>query len=208
MPSLVYTNTTTLLTLNEDQYNSGMGEIIKHGLIKNARYYEWILEHREAISSRDSDICRAMILESDKIKRDVVEQDPTEKGERALLNFGHTLGHAIEKLMNFQLLHGHCVALGCAGAAYLSAKHGEISMTDVENICYTFTEFGLPVSMDKLNLDKTEILNATKSDKKMDSGSIKFILLHKIGDAFIDRTIKDEEILDTLQWMSGGYYEK
>ena len=106
MPSLVYTSTKTLLTLSEEQYISGMGEIIKHGLIKNREYYQWIQKHAEQIKKRDSQTCLEMILESDKIKRDVVEKDPMEKGERALLNFGHTLGHAVEKLMDFQMLHG------------------------------------------------------------------------------------------------------
>ena len=201
MPSLVYTNTASLLTLTEEQYLSGMGEIIKHGLIKNRSYYDWIQEHTEQILLRDKDICGAMILESDKIKRDVVEQDPTEKGERALLNFGHTLGHAIEKLMNFELLHGQCVALGRVGAVYLSARRGEISMEMVQRVCEDFIRFGLPVSLQNMELRPEDILAATKKDKKMDSGAVKFILLHQIGDAFIDSTVSDQEILDTLCWM-------
>ena len=198
---MVYTNTASLLTLTEEQYLSGMGEIIKHGLIKNRSYYDWIQEHTEQILLRDKDICGAMILESDKIKRDVVEQDPTEKGERALLNFGHTLGHAIEKLMNFELLHGQCVALGCVGAVYLSARRGEISMEMVQRVCEDFIRFGLPVSLQNMELRPEDILAATKKDKKMDSGAVKFILLHQIGDAFIDSTVSDQEILDTLCWM-------
>lgn len=201
MPSLVYTNTETLHTLTEEQYLSGMGEILKHGLIKDCSYYYWIQEHAGKILRRDGEACGAMILQSDKIKKDVVERDPTEKGERALLNFGHTLGHAIEKLMNFQLLHGQCVALGCVGAAYLSAKRGELSMDEVERICKDFVSFGLPVTLQGMELRPEEILAATKKDKKMDSGAVKFILLHQIGDAFIDSTVSDQEILDTLWWM-------
>ena len=201
MPSLVYTNTATLHTLSEEQYLSGMGEILKHGLIKDRRYYDWIQEHAEKILRRDGETCGAMILESDKIKRDVVERDPTEKGERALLNFGHTLGHAIEKLMNFQMLHGQCVALGCVGAVYLSAKRGEIPMEEVERVCEDFVRFGLPVNLQDIKLQPEDILAATKKDKKMDSGTVKFILLHQVGDAFIDTTVSDQEILDTLWWM-------
>ncbi len=206
MPSLVYTNTGTLLTLSEEQYVSGMGEIIKHGLIKSQEYYQWIQEHAEAILKRDSETCREMILESDRIKRDVVEKDPTEKGERALLNFGHTLGHAVEKLMDFQMLHGQCVALGCVGAACLSAKRNLISEKDAWNIRKTFLTFGLPVSLKNSGLDERAVLEATKNDKKMDSGMIRFILLRKIGEAFVDRTVTDEEILNTVRQLSGGIY--
>lgn len=202
MPVLVYTNTATLGTLSEEQYASGMGEIIKHGLIKNCDYYHWIRKNKQEISRRDPDTCRVMIFESDKIKQAVVEQDPLEQGERALLNFGHTLGHAIEKLMNFKLLHGQCVAVGCVGAAHISAMRGFISRQEMEELCQTFGSFGLPVDLKGLHLKREDILYTTKSDKKMDSGSIRFVLLQQIGKAFIDSTVSDEEILDTLQWMS------
>ena len=206
MPSLVYTSTKTLLTLSEEQYISGMGEIIKHGLIKNREYYKWIQKHAEQIKKRDSQTCLEMILESDKIKRDVVEKDPMEKGERALLNFGHTLGHAVEKLMDFQMLHGQCVALGCVGAAWLSAKRNLLPQQETEDICKTFQTFGLPINLKHSGLEEQAILEATKSDKKMDAGMIKFILLHKIGEAFVDRTVTDKEILDTVKFLSGGIY--
>ena len=203
---LVYTSTKTLLTLSEEQYISGMGEIIKHGLIKNREYYQWIQKHAEQIKKRDSQTCLEMILESDKIKRDVVEKDPMEKGERALLNFGHTLGHAVEKLMDFQMLHGQCVALGCVGAAWLSAKRNLLPQQETEDICKTFQTFGLPINLKHSGLEEQAILEATKSDKKMDAGMIKFILLHKIGEAFVDRTVTDKEILDTVKFLSGGIY--
>lgn len=204
MPTLVYTNTAALQTLSDEQYASGMGEIIKHGLIKSRNYYEWIDSHREAILRRDADTCRTMILESDKIKREIVERDPLEQGERALLNLGHTLGHAIEKRMGFQLLHGQCVALGCVGAAYLSARRGYLSMEEVQRLCRMLLGFGLPISLQGMSLDPEAILSATRSDKKMDSGMIQFVLLRQIGEAVIDRTVSDEELIDTILWLSGG----
>lgn len=207
MPSLVYTNTATLLTLTQEQFCCGMGEIIKHGLIKSRAYYQWIEAHKELILARDLSVCETMILESDKIKRAVVEQDPTEKGERALLNYGHTLGHAIEKLMNFQLLHGQCVALGCAAAAYLSARRGEITMDEVADIGNMLDQFGLPSRLGDWGLSPERIVAATKNDKKMESGKIKFVLLHQIGSAYVDRTVTDDEMTDAILWLSGGAYE-
>ena len=120
MPCLVYMNLSVLNTLDDRQYACGMAEILKHGLIKNASYYEWLITNFEEIEDRKPDIIEDMIYESCLVKKAVVEKDPTEKGERALLNFGHTLGHAIEKYKNFSMLHGECVALGCVTAAYIS----------------------------------------------------------------------------------------
>lgn len=208
MPILVYTNTATLLTLTQEQFCCGTGEIIKHGLIKSQEYYQWIREQKDHILARDLAVCETMILESDKIKRAVVEQDPTEKGDRALLNFGHTLGHAIEKLMQFQLMHGQCVALGCAGAAYLSAKRGEITMEETIQLGELLEQFGLPSVLGDWGLNPQDIIAATKNDKKMESGKIKFVLLHQIGNAYVDRTVTDDEMTDAVLWLSGGAHEE
>ena len=201
MPSLVYINTAVLNTLPDEQLVSGMGEIVKHGLIRNREYYHWMKEHSRRIITRDLAVCEELILESDRIKRDVVEQDPTEKGARALLNFGHTLGHGVEKLMNFQMLHGQCVAVGCAGAAYISFRRGYIREEELADILHTLKQFGLPVSLAGTGLVPEQILAATKNDKKMDSGRIRFILLHEIGEAYVDRTVTDEEMLDAVRWL-------
>lgn len=202
MPILVYTNTATLQTLPNEQYSSGMGEIIKHGLIKSRDYYDWINSHAQEIIKREDGTCRTMILKSDQIKQKVVEEDPLELEQRALLNFGHTLGHAIEKLMSFRLLHGQCVALGCMGAVHLSVLRGLLSKEEEQAVRQVLLRFGLPVSLKGLDLKEEDILAATKNDKKMDSGAIRFILLRQIGDAYIDRTVSDQELLDTLCWMS------
>lgn len=196
MPQLVYTNLSTLLTLPEEQYTSGMGEVIKHGLIKNEAYYRWLKEHRDGIMARDLKLCEEMVWESNQIKKQVVEQDPTEQGERALLNFGHTLGHAIEKLKDFTMLHGHCVGLGCIAAAKISAVRGMISDREAEEIRSVFRSFGLPVTTE--GLDWEQVLTATKSDKKMESGVIRFILLKEVGAACIDKTVTEQE-------MKAGY---
>lgn len=192
MPKLVYTNLSTLKTLDESQFSSGMGEVIKHGLIKDREYYEWLGSQAEEIGRRDLSACEAMILVSNRIKRDVVEQDPREQGERALLNFGHTLGHAIEKQMNFTMLHGHCVGLGCLAAAEISARRGMITESQVRGLEETLKSFGLPTSLSGLDLNG--VLLDTKHDKKMDAGTIKFILLRAMGQAYVDRTVTEEEM--------------
>ena len=106
--------------------------------------------------------------------------------------------------MHFQLLHGQCVALGCVAAAGLSAKRGEITMEEALHIREVFADFGLPTASADFGLSREEIIAATKNDKKMDSGRIKFILLHRVGEAFIDRTVTDEEMNTCLDWLMGG----
>lgn len=190
-PSLVYMNLSVLLTLNDREYLSGMGEIIKHGLIRDAEYYHWLSLHRQAILNRDYETLLIMIRESCEIKRSVVERDPKEEGERALLNFGHTLGHAVEKLKFPALLHGECVAIGMAAAAWLSVRKSSLSNEDYEGIIQMLQSFYLPVSVSQISAEA--VVETAGHDKKMDAGQWKFILLKQIGCAVIDRTVTKED---------------
>lgn len=198
-PKLVYMNLSTLNTLPEKQIISGMGEIIKHGLIKDAMYYKWLEEHHDAILALQPDIVEEMIARSCNIKREVVEHDPTEKGDRALLNFGHTIGHAIEKLCNFSLYHGECVGLGIIAASYLSFLLGNLSEEEFLGIKACFEDFGFQTSIK--GIAPTDVLAASKSDKKMVGKKVKFILLSKIGDAYIYRELTDQQILDGISYV-------
>lgn len=196
MPKLVYMNVGVLKTLDDRQFFSGFAEIMKHGLIKDGMFYEWLLEHMYEICDRDMDTLLEMVERSCNIKKLVVEKDPTEKGDRALLNFGHTIGHAIEKYKNFTLTHGECVALGAVAAAFISWKHEWLSKDEYYEIRDMFVPFNLPISIE--DIDPQEILKLTKSDKKMEGDSIKFVLLKKVGKAVIDRTVTDDDILNAL----------
>lgn len=199
MPRLVYMNLSVLNSLNAEQFSSGMGEILKHGLIKNREYFDWCIAHAEDILARDHETLLYMIKESCKIKRDIVERDPEEKGERVLLNFGHTIGHAVERLKNFEMLHGQCVAVGCVAAMKLSAMRGHISAADVLYVEKCFEYFGLPVRAEGITAE--DILVVSKSDKKMEAGRIKFVLLHEVGNAYVDQTVSDEELLEASQYL-------
>ena len=198
-PKLVYMNLSALKTLTDEQFACGMGEILKHGLIKDQGYYEWTICHRQEIMERSLEVLEEMISRSCEIKRDVVEKDPTEKGDRALLNFGHTLGHAIEKLKNFSLMHGQCVALGSLAASYLSMRRGQITEAELTAIKAANIAFGLPVSVEGVTPE--EVVATTRSDKKMEAGKVKFILLNSIGDACIDRSVTDQEMEDAVKYL-------
>lgn len=193
MPKLVYMNVSTLKTLDDRQYYSGMGEVLKHGLIKSAKFYEWIIDNMYEIHERNLETLEDMVYKSCTCKKLVVEKDPTEKGERAILNFGHTIGHAIEKAKNFELMHGECVALGCVAAAYISWKRNMLSKDEYYEIRDMFVPFNLPISIEDINPE--EIYALTTSDKKMEGNQIKFILLKKVGKAMIDTTVTKEEII-------------
>ncbi len=196
MPKLVYMNVDVLKTLDDRQFYSGFAEIMKHGLIKNALFYEWLLDHMYEICERDSETLLEMIYKSCTIKKLIVEQDPTEKGDRALLNFGHTIGHAIEKYKDFTLTHGECVALGCVAAAFISWKRELLSMEEYYEIRDMFVPFNLPISIE--DIDVNQILQLTKSDKKMENDKIKFILLKKVGKAIIEPSVTDDDMLNAL----------
>jgi 3-dehydroquinate synthase len=196
-PKLVYMNLTTLNSLRNIEFTSGMGEVIKHGLIKDISYYRWLKEHEAGILAKQYDLLAEMIYRSCQIKKEVVERDPKEQGERALLNFGHTIGHSIEKLKEFALLHGECVNIGMAAAAYISFKRGYLEIAEYNDILETIRSFHQPVSVSGLSAD--QVYEVTKLDKKMDLDQIRFILLKKIGEAVIDNKVTREEMLEAIK---------
>jgi 3-dehydroquinate synthase len=138
-----------------------------------------------------------MVSVSCNIKRKVVELDPTEKGDRALLNFGHTLGHAIEKLMNFTLYHGECVVLGMVAALNICVAKGTVSKDEYDSIINVFASYDFPLTVSGITI--ADVVKTSKSDKKMDAGKIKFILLKELGNAYIDRNVSDEELAESLE---------
>ncbi len=202
MPSLVYVNLSVLSTLDKRQCASGMGEIIKHSLIRDKQYYHWLKEHKEDVLALDTTAMTDMVFRSQEIKKQVVENDPKEKGERAHLNYGHTIGHAIEKALNFNLLHGECVALGMVSAALISVLRGNITkdeLIDVENL---ISSYGLPVRFKEL--DNKEIIDNCFHDKKKEGNSIRFVLLDSIGSCYTTTDVTKEEMNHAINYLKEG----
>lgn len=196
-PRLVYMNLSALNTLPKKEFACGMGEILKTGLICDGEFFRFICANQKTIQELDYTLLSQMIRRCCEIKAGVVERDPKEQGERALLNLGHTVGHAVEKLKNFQLLHGQCVGIGLIAAAYLSMQRGLLTQEEYNEIRKGCEAFHLPLTVDSLNAE--EILAATKKDKKMEAGHIKFILMDGIGKSFIDKTVTDMELLGAIR---------
>jgi len=199
MPKLVYMNVNTLSTLPDREFNCGLGEIIKHGLIKSRDYLNFIKENKEGIKKRVPEIMKELIYGSCMIKKEVVERDPKEQGERAILNFGHTLGHAIEKKMDFSMLHGECIALGSIMALYISYKMGRIEKEEYEENRRLIEWFGYPCLPS--DIDSQELIEITKVDKKMESGSVKFIILNQIGQAEIVKSVTDDLMKEAVNCL-------
>ena len=200
-PEFVYTNPLTLKTLPEEEFVSGMGEVLKSALLADSEFFEWILDNMDGITEQEDDVIFEMVRRTASIKEKIVDRDPTEKGERALLNLGHTIGHAIEKYKDFTMPHGMCVGLGCISAAAISMKRGYIGPEELYEIRDVCVMFGLPMFVD--GIDDQEILRITKSDKKMIGGHIRFILLKEIGKAVIADDVTDEEILYGIRFING-----
>lgn len=198
-PSAVYMNIAALRTLTEEHYYNGIAEILKYGMIQDADFINWISEHMDEIYKHDEDTLEHLVYQSCLFKRDIVQRDVDEKGERALLNFGHTIGHSIEKNSDFTLLHGQCVSLGMVAALYICVKRGAVSQEELVAFETLLTELHLPIRSDSIVLE--DVLNGTKNDKKMEAGKIKFILLERIGKGYIDNTVTDEEMREAISYL-------
>lgn len=204
-PKLVYIATETLRTLTEKEFLSGMGEVIKYGVIKDRDFFEYLETHADEIMRGEEEALAYIIKVSCDTKRIVVEHDFKEQGERALLNMGHTLGHAIEKYVYMDRLHGECVAIGMAGATYISYQKGYLSKVEMNRVIDLLKKYHLPVQENRIDLD--HVIHATYSDKKMEAGKIKFIVAKEIGKAEVDKSVNWMEMKEALECILEGVYD-
>ncbi|WP_058485445.1 3-dehydroquinate synthase [Defluviitalea phaphyphila] len=198
-PKFVYINLSTLNTLPTKQLSSGMAEVIKHGLILDKEYFSFVESVSDETFKLDKDILEKIIKRSCEIKSNVVSQDEKESGLREILNFGHTIGHAIETLLDFKLLHGECVSIGMIGAAYISYKNNLISKKDLERIEKVLTSYKLPTRFKNLEVDK--IYEQMLLDKKTKNNKIKFILLSPIGNVLRVEDLNEQLIKSAISYV-------
>src|SRR5690242_746806 len=186
-PSLVLADTDTLNTLPERELRSGLAEVIKHGLIRDAEFFTWLEANMGRLLARDADALVHAVLRSVAIKAEIVAQDERESGLRRLLNFGHTFGHAIETGLGYGAwLHGEAVAAGMAMAADLSRQVGYLSDTDTGRIHALLERAGLPTSAKGIAPARMQQLMSI--DKKVKHGRLHFVLLQRLGAA----TLRDD----------------
>lgn len=185
-PQCVMSDINTLQTLAEREFNAGLAEVIKAALIADVNFFNWLEENVIKIQQRDPASLIYMIAQACKIKRDIVMQDEFEiSGQRALLNLGHTFGHALEKCLNYTgCLHGEAVAIGMVLAARLSAHLGWIKSEDVMRIINLLQAVNLPTVLPR-HVKTDEMLEVMKLDKKIIDNKLRFVLLRSLGNAII-----------------------
>lgn len=191
-PKLVYMNVSTLKTMPKRDMISGLAEVVKHGIIRDAEFFEFIDYNVKKIFNFDDDVLQYLAKVNCSIKGYVVEQDEKESGLRKNLNFGHTIGHAIESVSNFELMHGECVSIGMVGAFKLARRLEMIGEDTVTKVIGTLEKIGLPVRLRGLNVDK--VYNQMFFDKKIENSKLLFILPKAIGEV-VQISIDDESLI-------------
>ena len=195
-PKAVFIDTHTLKTLDPQQVLSGFGEVAKYGLVLNADFWHWLEEAGERVIALDDEACRYAIEQCCRIKAAVVSEDEFEKtGLRSLLNFGHTIGHAIEGVsgMRGSVSHGEAVAVGCVLAAWLSADMELCPPELPEKISLQFQKWGLPIQFES-TLKNVDLIAFMKKDKKATGSQLNFVLLEEIGRGVLVQNIPVETV--------------
>ncbi len=202
-PCCVISDIATLDTLPDRELRAGLAEVIKYGLICDAAFLQWLEESIEALLARDPTALTTAIRRSCEIKAQIVAVDEHEHGRRALLNLGHTFGHAIETATGFtDWLHGEAVAVGMLMAADLSARLGRLEVSQVERVRSLIARAGLPVSAPRIGAHRAAQLMAL--DKKVLAGRIRLVLLADLGAAFVTADYDAAALQRTLAEHFGG----
>ncbi len=197
-PKCVICDSRFLETLKATEISAGLSEIIKYGLIYDREFFQWLQKNTQQILSNDPVAVAHAIQRSCAIKAEIVAQDEKEQSVRALLNFGHTFGHAIEKLTGYgNWTHGDAVAVGMVLAARLSENMSLITPEDVQNIEEALTAANLPISLP--SIDPAELLATMQSDKKVKDRNIQLVLLKDIGEAFLTADYSQEDLANILR---------
>lgn len=197
-PVGVYIDTASLSTLPQREYQAGIAEVLKYGLIADQDFFNWLITNKDQLLKLDKSVLSRAIEHACQHKCQLVEQDEKEHGVRALLNLGHTFGHAIEAATGFgELLHGEAVAIGMVYAARLSAQLGYISDEEVSLVQKACESFGLPTSHPQ-NISPDELYQHMQLDKKKQDANIRFILLKSIGKAIIIDKVDKKAVLQVM----------
>ncbi len=200
-PQMVICDTDVLQTLPEREFLAGYGEVAKYGLLGDAAFFDWLDDNHNSIRALEQDAIEHMIGHCCQMKADIVARDEKERGDRALLNLGHTFGHALESATGYsaRLLHGEGVAIGCGLAFELSEKLGYCAKGTNERVRAHFQKMGMMSEISAISgeaLDPQVLMNAMYQDKKVQNGALTFILAHDIGKSFVARGVDPQAALD------------
>lgn len=207
-PKAIFIDVSTLKTLPEKELKNGLVECLKHGLILDASYFSFLEKNREKILLKDLTILEKVIADSCMIKTSVVAKDPSEKGLRRLLNFGHTIGHAIETLTHHEIPHGYAVALGILAESHLSIQLGHLPAASLNRIQTTFQAFAIPTQL-TIPLTPEDFKRAMQLDKKSLKKVPRFVLIKEIGECLecngnYCESVPETVLNETLEWLTAG----
>jgi 3-dehydroquinate synthase len=182
-PKLVIADTDTLKTLPAKELANGMAEVIKSAAIRSKEFFAYLEGNLDRIKSLDENVLEEVVFQTASIKAEVVEKDETDLGLRNILNYGHTIGHAIESVTDFSMGHGSVVAIGMVAAATISNRMGMLDKNDLHRLKNVIVSTGLPTKLPNIKVEK--IVQAMRHDKKVSQDRIRFILLKSLGSALV-----------------------
>lgn len=182
-PLAVYVDVATLITLEDRQFRAGLVESVKHALIADSEYFEFLENNLDAVLERKSDVLETVVHFNCKIKGDVVETDPSEQNKRRILNYGHTIGHAVEAASGFELLHGEAVAIGIIAAGLIEIELELAQQERIERIRQILKKLNVPVKLPK-DLAEKDLIDLIKHDKKAVNKWPRFVLISNIGQVY------------------------
>ena len=201
-PSLVYAAVETLDTLTDDELRCGLGEVVKHAVIADPEFFDWLDENAPRILARDHSALQHVVIRCCAIKAEVVAADEREVGRRAVLNLGHTIGHALEATLGYGTLrHGEAVGIGMVAEAWLAARRGSASEALPRRIAGLLNRLGLPIDYPGISTDS--LLEAVGMDKKRAHGRITVTIPHRIGDVRLE-SLLPYDLLVAAQAVSGA----
>ena len=196
-PKAVYIDTEVLQTLPRVELQGGLAEVIKYGVIRDADFFAFLDEERDAVFALENTVITRLIARCCKIKAKVVELDEREGGVRRILNYGHTIGHAVEAASDFKIIHGLAVAIGMCAAADLAVKTGCLSAGQAKNIRELIRKYGLPTTI-PAKLDRQRIQKYLLSDKKTVGGHVFYVLPEVIGKVCITDQVSSRDVDSVL----------
>ena len=192
-PKAVYIDSDVLRTLPVEELQGGLAEVIKYGVIHDAEFFAFLEKERDAVLALRQDVLTKLIACCCEIKAWVVEQDEREGGLRRILNFGHTIGHAVEAASGFRLIHGYAVAIGMCAVAELAVRTGCLSTKDAQAIHKLIESYGLPTAI-PAEFDREAIKKYLLTDKKTVGGRVFYVLPERIGTVKITDQVREEDV--------------
>ncbi len=195
-PKMVVADIDTLQTLPEEELTSGLAEVIKSAAIRNQKFFAFLEDNLDRIKERQPDVLEEVVFQTAGIKAEVVGEDEKDTGVRNILNYGHTVGHAIESASAFSLKHGRAVAIGMVAAAKIANKMGFLTDTEVDRLANLIERAGLPIEIPNLKL--ADVMQKMRYDKKVVRDKVRFVLLKSIGSAFVTDEVSSSLVEQVL----------